>query len=99
MPGYSIYSNFVLVKVLVNEMRELELIYDQECHRYYNVDLFRRREDYERWLQMERSALTNIIRDQEKYIKAEVKSYPNEPPLTYKDKHSWFRMLLEKLFR
>ena len=85
--------------MLVEEIRELELIYDHECHPYYNVDLFRRREEYERWLQMEKVDLADIIRDQEKYIKAEVKCYPNEPPLTYKDKHPCVKVLLNKLFR
>jgi hypothetical protein len=80
-------------------MRELQLIFNSECHPYFNADLFRRREDYERWLSMEKGALENIIRDQEKYVKADVSSFPNEVPLVNKDKHVWFKILLIKLFR
>jgi hypothetical protein len=81
----------------VKEMRELQLIFDSECHPYINADLFLRREDYDRWLSMEKVALENIIRDQQKY--AAVTSFPKEPPLVNKNKHLWFKILLVKLFR
>ena len=89
----------VYAKVLVREMRELQLIIDSECHPYFNPNLFRRREDYKKWLVMERRALEDIIRDQEKYIKGDIPSYPSDIPLVNKDKHAWYKRLLVQLFR
>ena len=83
----------------MREMRELQLIYDSDCHPYFNPDLFCRKEDYERWLSVEKDALGSIIRNQEKYVKADVSSFPKEVLLVNKNKHLWFKILLVKLFR
>ena len=83
----------------MREMREIQLIFDSDCHPYFNTDLFYQKQDYERWLSMEKKALGSIIRDQEKYVKADISSFPKEPPLVNKNTHLWFKILLVKLFR
>ena len=80
-------------------MRDLQLIHDSECHPYYKPDLFRRKEDYNKWLNLEKDALATIIRNQEKKIKGDLPAYPNGIPLINKDKHTWYKILLVKLFR
>lgn len=83
----------------MREMRDLELIFDSEYHPYLNADLFTQREDYEKWLIVEKAALANIIRVQGKYVKSKAVPYPTEVPWENKSEHFWFKILVAKLFR